>query len=160
MQQAYEEELQLRVQRELELKEMRGLYEEEDDRMEEAQVVDLSDLDSSYIWSALPYVLEPCPEVPLPFLTGTHHDISKKRKDWLLSLIPLKVKGTIKFQGRLNQNNFANALSNKKALLMLMYNKDSGTLIAGFTQATLYFMEGIRSVPFEDSTAFLANVTN
>ena len=126
MQHAYEEELQLRVQRELELKEMRGLYEEEDDRMEEAQVVDLSDLDPSYIWSALPYVLEPCPEVPLPFLTGTHHDISKKRKDWLLSLIPLKVKGTIKFQGRLNQNNFANALSNKKALLMLMYNKDSG----------------------------------
>jgi hypothetical protein len=144
---------------------MRELYEEEsafdeDYKMEEAQLIDPADLDPSSIRSALPYILDICPEVPLPFLTGTHHDISKKKKDWLLSLIPLKVKGTIKFQGRLNQDNFSNALSNKKALLILMYNKDSGTLIAGFTQATLYFMRGTRSVPFEDSTAFLANVTN
>ena len=146
---------------------MKEIYEEEDStsfdkdhKIEEAQLVNPADLDPSSILSALPYVLEPRPEAPLPFLTGTHHDISRKNKDWLLSLIPMKVKGTIKFQGRLNQDNFANALSNKKALLILMYNKDSGTLIAGFTQATLYFMQGIRSVPFEDSTAFLANVTN
>jgi hypothetical protein len=144
---------------------MRELYEEEstfdeDHKIEEAQLVNPADLDPSSIRAALPYILDICPEVTLPFLTGTNHDISKKKKDWLLSLIPLKVKGTIKFQGRLNQDNFANALSNKKALLILMYNKDSGTLIAGFTQATLYFMQGIRSVPFEDSTAFLANVTN
>ena len=143
----------MRVQRELELKELRDLYEEEsafdeDYSLEEAQLIDPADLDPSSIRSALPYILEKCPEVPLPFLTGTYHDISKKNKDWLLSLIPLKVKGTIKFEGRLNQDNFANTLSNKKALLILMYNKDSGTLIAGYTQATLYFMKGTRSVPF------------
>jgi hypothetical protein len=36
------------------------------------------------------------------------------------------------------------------------------TLIAGFTQASMYFEEGtpLRSKPFEDETAFLANITN
>ena len=71
----------MRVQRELELKEIRELYKEEstfdeEQRIEEAQLVDPADLDISSIRSALPYILDPCPEVPLPFLTGTYHDIS------------------------------------------------------------------------------------
>ena len=71
----------MRVQRELELKEIREVYKEEptfdeEQRIEEAQLVDPADLDLSSIRSALPYILDTCPEVPLPFLSGTYHDIS------------------------------------------------------------------------------------
>ena len=54
----------MRVQRELELKEIRELYKEEstfdeEQRIEEAQLVDPVDLDLSSIRSALPYILDP-----------------------------------------------------------------------------------------------------